>query len=70
MRIKILKKIVLKGRNIYAGSVLDIIKSKAESLIKNDFAEETNEPFKLILNEPKTKKANVSKVEKINKSSE
>jgi len=64
MKIKLTKTITLKGRKIYKGSVLDIIKSKAESLIKNDFAEVTEEPFKLIATEPKTKKKNVSEIEK------
>tara|TARA_R110000751_G_scaffold89767_1_gene176579 strand:+ start:949 stop:1230 length:282 start_codon:yes stop_codon:yes gene_type:complete len=63
MKIKIIKPFDLKGNTVCKGSVLDILKSRADNMIKHGFAEETNEAFKMIFSKPKTIKANVNKIQ-------
>jgi hypothetical protein len=64
MKIKIIKPFDLKGNTVCEGSVLDILKSRADNMIKHGFAEETTEAFKMIFLKPKTAKINVNKIQK------
>jgi len=63
MKIKIIKQFDMSGKTVCKGSVLDILKSRADNMIKHGFAEETNEAFKMIFSKPKTIKANVNKIQ-------
>lgn len=64
MKIKIIQQMEISGKMVCEGSVLDILKSRADNMIKHGFAEETTEAFKMIFLQPKKAKINVNKIQK------